>query len=295
MSSLRSRATSSCVIACTPRSGSWLLSEALHNTGLLGQPEEYFRPDHIHLWARRWGLRRGGSYDRFVAAAVAFGTTDNGIFSVKLHRYQFVWLLERLRELPWISADSAEAEVLASAIPRPRYVFLTRRSKARQAVSYFLAARSQAWFQLGDGAEPEPAAGTPREDLGPDGDGPGSELADLQTVRWLEQALVDQEAAWRDSFLRSDLELLEVGYEDFADHYEDTVFDVLDFMDVVPPPGFRVHEPQLRRQANERTEALLARYLTVWSDIEPIPAAAVWSKADRRYVVPGMPGTTQGS
>jgi len=259
------------------------MSEALHNTGLLGRPEEYFRPDHTHLWARRWGLARGGPYERFIAAAVAFGTTENGIFSVKLHRYQFVWLLERLREIPGVSLESSEAEVLALAIPRPRYVLLTRRAKARQAVSYFLAAQSQEWFQLGEGAGVAAlGAGGGRA-----GASSGGELADLQTVRWLEQVLVEQEEAWRDYFHRSALELFEVAYEDFTARYKDTVHDVLDFMDVAPPPGFRVPDPALRRQANERTEELLVRYMTLRSSIEQMPAGSTWSKAERRYVAPG--------
>jgi len=284
---------SSCVIACTPRTGSWLLSEALHNTGLLGRPEEYFRPDHTHLWARRWGLGRGRPYDRFIAAAVAFGTTENGIFSVKLHRYQFVWLLERLHEIPGIPPEWGEAEVLALAIPRPRYVFLTRRAKARQAVSYFLAAQSQTWFQLDEAANLAASAGTSAADPNRAGGPSGDQTADLQTVRWLEQALVDQEASWRHYFRRSDLAMLEVSYEDFIARYEHTVHDVLDFMDVEPPPGFRVEGPELRRQADDRTEELLARYLRARPSIEPMPSGSAWSKAERRYVPPGPEGAAQ--
>ena len=40
------------LIATLPRSGSWLLSEALQLTGLVGQPAEYFRPDFLSQFSR---------------------------------------------------------------------------------------------------------------------------------------------------------------------------------------------------------------------------------------------------
>ncbi|MCP4417029.1 MAG: hypothetical protein GY805_10425 [Chloroflexi bacterium] len=38
------------LICATPRSGSTLLCEALRNTNLAGNPDEYFGPMHISRW-----------------------------------------------------------------------------------------------------------------------------------------------------------------------------------------------------------------------------------------------------
>ena len=41
----------------TPRAGSGLLCEALRNTGLVGQPDDYFEPETARTLAERWGER----------------------------------------------------------------------------------------------------------------------------------------------------------------------------------------------------------------------------------------------
>jgi LPS sulfotransferase NodH len=115
-----------------PRSGSWLLAEALNNTGLAGQPEEYFRPDHTELWARRWDLPIDGPYDRYIGAALDYSATDNGMFSVKMHWYQFSWFLAQLRVLAGTAPEPREAHLVAEVLPDPRYVYLVRCDKARQ-------------------------------------------------------------------------------------------------------------------------------------------------------------------
>ena len=46
----------SCVICTTPRTGSWLLAEALLATGLAGRPEEYLRPDWFAHFLEAGGL-----------------------------------------------------------------------------------------------------------------------------------------------------------------------------------------------------------------------------------------------
>jgi hypothetical protein len=156
-----------------------------------------------------------------------------------------------------------------------------------------LAAQSQEWFQLG-AAPGAPSSGVAARRGGNGGETiPGDELADLQTIRWLEQALIEQEGAWRAFLTGSEVESFEVAYEDFSGGYEGTVLAVLDFMDVVPPPGFRVQDPELKRQSNARTEELVDRYLTVRSSIEQMPAGATWSKEERRYVSPSLAGSAE--
>jgi len=43
------------LICATPRSGSFLLCETLKDTGLAGNPEEYFWRDDEPAWTARWG------------------------------------------------------------------------------------------------------------------------------------------------------------------------------------------------------------------------------------------------
>ncbi len=62
-------------ICGTPRSGSFLLCEALKNTRLAGMPEEYFWRGDVPAWRERWGV---STYAEYVAAAIRQGTTGNG-------------------------------------------------------------------------------------------------------------------------------------------------------------------------------------------------------------------------
>src|ERR1039458_2652635 len=80
--------TLSSLIVTTPRSGSWLLSSGLYDTGLAGKPEEYFRPDVIPEWAAEWGISQRGPYREFVRHALNYGMSDNGVFGAKLHWVQ---------------------------------------------------------------------------------------------------------------------------------------------------------------------------------------------------------------
>jgi trehalose 2-sulfotransferase len=269
------KVTTSCVIAALPRSGSWLLAEALNNTGLAGQPEEYFRSDITRVWSGRWNLPDRSSYGRYIEAARRFSTTPNGVFSVKLHWYQFAWFLEQMRLLEGEDDSRRDPELVAKWLPNPRYILLLRRDKPRQAISYYQAAKSQVWFVTEESLPPSAA----EEEA--EGDEP-----DFQTIRWLEDALVEHEACWRHFFDRYDIQPLEIIYEDFVDNYDETVLAVLDWLGVPRPAHFEVEPPGLVKQAGEQTERLLAEYLEKRDTLSPMPAKVVWSREMRRYIAP---------
>lgn len=76
------------LICTTPRTGSTLLCGLLASTTVAGQPESYFREPDEQLWADRWDLARSsdGAFERadFVRAALAAGSTDNGVFAARI-------------------------------------------------------------------------------------------------------------------------------------------------------------------------------------------------------------------
>jgi trehalose 2-sulfotransferase len=240
-------------IICTlPRSGSWLLAEALNNSGLAGRPEEYFRPDHMHLWNERWGLDDRTPFSEFVRAAIDFGTT-NGVFGAKLHWYQFEWFVDRLRESEGEATKRNAAELVADALHQPRYILLLRHDKPRQAVSYWRAERSNVWFVEKEGQESghlDVAEGFP-----PLGD------QDLARIRWLERLLVSHERDWLSYFGARGIRPLTVIYEHFVSDYEGTVDRILDWLGIDRPPTFELPPPGLARQADATSEWILARYL----------------------------------
>ncbi len=290
----------SCVICTLPRTGSWLLAEALQATGVAGRPEEYLREDWMwqyawkgrlefeHLldyWpsARSQGLSRPPpnefDVDGFVAAIRAIAATDNGVLGIKLHWQQFEHLVTDGQRTALRQSVPDEA-MLRSWFPNPRYVLLTRRDRLRQAISHYRAIETDRWWST-KGARPTdaPSAVTPPGKEVPPGRRGGSEL-DLAQVEQLRMALIGWEQRWRDLFRRSGVEPLELRYEDLVADPARSLSAVLAHVGAGPSP---VVQPGslLRRQADEITERTIERYRDWRSQAFPI-----------RWPRPGQPSAS---
>src|SRR5215831_13215213 len=80
------------LLICTlPRSGSWLLADAIERTGIAGRPREFFEPAVFEHAPGSPGAAEQ------VARAYRKGTTDNGVFAAKLHWRQFLFAERVLR------------------------------------------------------------------------------------------------------------------------------------------------------------------------------------------------------
>ncbi|HEV8065933.1 MAG TPA: Stf0 family sulfotransferase [Acidimicrobiales bacterium] len=265
------RPDTSLVIAATPRTGSWLLSAGLHETELVGQPEEYFRPDAQFVWSREWGIDRAAPYSTYIAHALDWSTSDNGVFAVKVHWYQFRWLIDTLRNLEESQSPEqlisergagADADMIARWLPRPCWVHMYRRDTAAQAVSYFKAGRTRVWFVV-DGRQ-EANFEEPEEPIEPD----------FSRIRWLEDLVLQHDRNWRNFFEGADIEPLEIAYEDLVDDYAGTLGAVLEHVGVGSRADTEGYVPPLVKQGDATTEAWRERYLELRESLEPRPM--VW-------------------
>jgi LPS sulfotransferase NodH len=262
-----SPAALSCLIATLPRSGSWLLAEALYNAGVAGYPHEYFRPDFRDVWAHEWQMSPSAPIEDYIAAAQARTRTPNGVFSAKVHWYQLVWLYGALAPgRPF--TDVGAADTLARNFEPLRYVFLSRLDTARQAISYYRASRTQKWF-----------------DKGSTHDSPDLTSIDLQQIRWFEDVVVEHRNNWRRYFTATGIKPVEVHYERLADSYEETVAWVLAELGIASEPTESLAAQRtLARQADDRTEAILAEYLRARDQLAPKGPAVRWEGSGRRFV-----------
>jgi LPS sulfotransferase NodH len=262
----------SCLIAATPRSGGWLLADLLDRTGLVGRPEEYFRPEMRQLWFDEWRLGEAPGHDVHVAKAVASGTGPNGVFSVKLHWHHLTWLLGALRSLPDGAVALSDADLLARWLPNPRYVQIRRDDPGRQAVSYYRAIHSGEWFAFEGEQEKGGVLGAA---IDPSSEFPGP---DLWQIRWLEELIVEQQRQWTAYFEESRIRPLDVDYEELVSKPAETVRRVLDFLEVAPPPGFVVSKSALIKQSDHLSAAWLDCYLehrdSLGSGLRPWPEAS---------------------
>jgi LPS sulfotransferase NodH len=248
----------SLLIATTPRSGSWLLAEGLRSLGIAGRPEEYFWRDMEPLYRRQWGI--SGDDRELLDRILREGSTRNGVFSAKVHWFQFLQLLYRLRRL---TPGLDELALLEHHLGPVRIVYLERLDVVRQAISWHRALRTDVWWRV-DGVR----------DARPDGHGE----FDFSGVQHLEYLLRDYNAAWRSWFSSVGLRPLDLSYERLAERYEESLRSVvlelgLPAPDVVPPV-------RLVRQADAETDAWVASYTAVKRRPRPVGAEITYDAGE---------------
>jgi LPS sulfotransferase NodH/glycosyltransferase involved in cell wall biosynthesis/cytochrome c-type biogenesis protein CcmH/NrfG len=212
------------LVCGTPRSGGGLLCEALRNTGLAGQPDDFFELDTARALAERWGER---SRDRYLERALEEGSTPNGVFGARV-------TLEGLQAL---------REELA-VFPALRYVWIRRRDRLRQAISWVRARGSGTWARLA--GERELAATRPRFDR----TAIARRLAEIEA----------QEAAWRTWFEAAGATPIRVAYEDLAADYEGTARRVVRELGIELPRAVHFAERAMLAMADAATERWVRRF-----------------------------------
>ncbi len=120
------------VVLSTPRSGSTYLCQLLYNAGLCTAHEYFQREHYLPLLAERWGCLDGGRVrpDLYAAALERHRTSDDGVLGINLHGSH---LHRFVAALPFFSAEDVG------------YVWLQRRDKLRQAVSFGIAKQTGQW------------------------------------------------------------------------------------------------------------------------------------------------------
>ena len=133
-----------CYLICaTPRSGSNLLCESLVNTGLAGWPEEVF----CNIGDERLSLAQWGETTeiaQYLEWLFEDRSTPNGVFGAKIMLNDFRKLCARLQTRPGRAPLNSHAR-LRSVFPNLRYVWMRRRDKLRQAISWVRAEHTNHW------------------------------------------------------------------------------------------------------------------------------------------------------
>lgn len=228
------------LICATPRSGSTLLCEALRNTGLAGNPDEYFGPMHVARWSAKWGdLTEQGYFQR----ALEQGRGANGVWGAKVMRLywqDFMAMLQKISQTP----DLSDAELLETLFPGLKYLFITRRNKVRQAVSWLKFVQGSAWFWT----ETDPE----RLDQ--------VEFKPNVIDDFLRQTAI-HESAWMEFFAQTGAQPYTVVYEEFVELYEETAAGILDYLEIDRPSSLTFGARRLKKQADALSDEWVQRYL----------------------------------
>ncbi len=262
--------THSYLVCATQRSGSTLLCELLKDTGVAGSPEEYFEakaetglPPHPgdyldDLPPTGVGIRQDVrpppapehsalhevvDYRTHLERSFRLGTSQNGVFGAKL-----MW-----RQLPELEALAGElpeyrglrgAGLLDVLFDQPRYVWVSRRDKVRQAISLWRALQTRTW-----------RAGHPGQD-----DADAELHYSFQGIDHLVRSLSENDVGWEGLFREHQIPVLKVRYEeDLLRDRTGTVLAVLEHIGVEAPAGWHAAEP-IKRQADSLSDAWVAAY-----------------------------------
>jgi LPS sulfotransferase NodH len=253
--------TVSYLVCATPRSGSTLLCETLRDTGVAGNPLEFFEavpetgvprrpldylaglddPDARGLIADTrprevpWysDVRGVADYREHLERVRRWGTTGNRVFGAKIMWAHLVDLGRRLGE------DDLPALVDAQ-FDRPRFVWVRRADRVRQAVSLWRAMQTQSWR-----AENERPTGEPQ--------------FSYAAIDHLVSLLEGQDAAWARFFAAASGAVLSLTYEDIAADLGAALARTLDHIGVTSP-GDALCLPSMRRQSDERSDAWAEAY-----------------------------------
>jgi LPS sulfotransferase NodH len=242
--------THSYFICTTPRTGSFLLAEALEGIGIAGKPKEYFDPNFETHWINRLEITAETEY---LPKLLQAGTTPNGVFGAKVFWFQFEHLMKKIGRLS--GQGQPDIGLLDRTFPDLRYIFLVRRDKVRQAISYHKAIQTEVWWSI-PGNPDTPT--TPKQE-------PRFDYAEIE--RWL-TFLNNQELNWYRYFEQRNLDPLLLVYEDMIEAFEPAVFAVLRYLGIPVPPGTMVPPPRLAKQADAVSEEWVRKYhWSRWSAI----------------------------
>jgi LPS sulfotransferase NodH len=151
----------------------------------------------------------------------ALGTSPNGVFGCKhsWHTTRYERIANELRELrgDQVPHETTPAELLADFFPDCTHIFLTRRNKIRQAVSWWKAIKDNVWHLEAGREHKEEEAFYEQQ-------------YDFDALRHLFQETMLREAAMQAVFSASGITPMTLVYEDLVSDYQGTIMNILEHL-----------------------------------------------------------------
>ena len=216
----------------------------MKNSGLAGWPEEYFWRDDEPFWSEQWNV---STYADYLDKAIEQGSTSNGVFGAKVMMGggYFEHFVSNLAQLPeYKDGDMSVPELVSRTFPNLHYVWVTRRNKVRQAVSWLKAIQTGIWAWTED----EPPALEREPEF------------KFEAIDHLVQEIVMREASWQEYFAAGGIGPSVVVYENLIPAYEETAMRVLEYLGIPVHPDLVFGERKMRKQADEVSEEWVMRY-----------------------------------
>lgn len=193
-------------VVSTPRSGSTVLCEALTATKMAGFPKEHFRaPSQV--------LTQHCQFDpvRYLRILMTNQVTRNGVFGTKL-------ISQFLKEY---AQSNLEFNQIINDF---KFIYLIRRNKIAQAVSFFLGQKTNMWHIYSGEQSQQYRSKLKKINV---------EDADLEKVHNIYQDLLNQESMLEKFFHERQISPLIVEYEKFIEFPENTLNQIAKHLEIL--------------------------------------------------------------
>ncbi|GAB5490438.1 MAG: Stf0 sulfotransferase family protein [Phototrophicaceae bacterium] len=229
-------AQTSYAILASNRSGSSLLCNLLAQTTVAGLPNEFLGDWEGSLY-RDYNM---SDFRQYLQRIINEFTTENGIFGVKAMGADLLQYCERLETFPEYSG-STHAEKVRAFFPNMKFIYLTRRHKVEQAISWWKAAQNNHYHTTATASVPD------------------IELKyDFDAVTQLLNEVIMQESAHQDFLNKIDIVPLTIVYEDYIQDMQGTVQTIIEYLEIEDEYNFQ--DPQLYKMADDTTKEWAERY-----------------------------------
>jgi LPS sulfotransferase NodH len=224
------------VVCASPRTGSNLLNELLKHSGVAGKPLELFNMrNHNFPWPW-WNHPK--AVERLHHHCARF-TTPNQVCGIKILCEQWINLRVRLASQPCYQGRPPH-DVFDEILHHPRYIWIRRHDKLRQALSLWRALQNEAWVSH---ARPG-----------------GRPAFDAEAIDWLVQHLHHEEEQWQQFFDQLGITPLTIIYEDLVADRAGTLRQVLAYLDLPLSAVPSIQETRNQQQSDATTEEWLLMY-----------------------------------
>jgi trehalose 2-sulfotransferase len=223
------------------RTGSTLLCRALQSTGIAGNPDEWLSASNL------LDEDRLNNYAQLQQKLWQLGTTPNGVFGIKMGVYEpyFSEIIDIFQQFSGCIKSNNRVEIWENAFPNCKHIYLTRRNKVRLAVSWWKAIQSEEWHR--ERGKPPAAA-----DL--------KDKYNYDAIAHLFAECSLREAAIQEFFTEGSIVPLTIVYEDFILSYEQTIRNILAYLEIPDVPDISIPPPSLQKLADNTSEEWVQRF-----------------------------------
>lgn len=233
------------LVCSSPRTGTNLIGFGMKEIGY-GWPLEGYNLSGNKRYG--WGHDESDIV-RYTRDMMAYQTSPkSGVFGLKLFWEQFLYLEKRARRNSVLGPEDIDRdELLAVFFDQPYYIFLRRKNKIKQAISYVKALQSDTFLVPAKKQAGKPVRKKPEF------------VYDNRLIEYFLEKYVMEDMLWERFFSENRIQPYEIWYEDFVQDYQQSMHELIDFLDL---DQVKIPSPYSKKQADSTNQEWYQRFLS---------------------------------